>query len=188
MNNPHSAPSELARSIVIGLALVLSLLRISHCFGAKVGLKRPGDGYPGRIEPYLASAELKAQMSRFGMTAGWFRRDELPEAKNDGCKSGPTDEMPYLLYSPRRGNKPVPMVVYFGGSIMRMNMRADGLKRRFVKLRRSFVPEVAIFVDRPSPTGGMTPGARHGGRTQYGRGCFQRARLAASRLGASQTG
>ena len=116
MNNPHSDLLESARSIVIGLVLVMSFTIHSPCFGAKVGLARPGDGYPGRIEPYLASAELKAQMSRFGMTAGWFRRDELPEAKNDGCKSGPTDEMPYLLYSPRRGNKPVPMVVYFGGT------------------------------------------------------------------------
>lgn len=57
MNNPHSDLPESARSIVIGLVLVMSFTIHSPCFGAKVGWARPGDGYPGRIEPYLASAE-----------------------------------------------------------------------------------------------------------------------------------
>lgn len=52
---------------------------------------------------------------KFGMTAGWFRRDALPTGYMERVKLQ-ANELPYLLFSPRRGAKAVPMVVYFGGT------------------------------------------------------------------------
>ncbi|NLB68492.1 MAG: hypothetical protein GX804_02240, partial [Lentisphaerae bacterium] len=78
----------------------------------------PGHGYPGKIEPYDETAELKNKMAQFDLTAGWFRRAALSSSGAymfypDRC---PANELPYLLFSPKRDRKPVPMVVYFGGN------------------------------------------------------------------------
>ena len=78
---------------------------------------RPGYGYPGELAPYEASSKLQEQMERFNLTAGWFRRAAInPETyryRPDRC---PVNELPYLLFSPKRGREPVPMVLYFGGT------------------------------------------------------------------------
>ena len=77
----------------------------------------PGYGYPGELAPYEASSKLQEQMERFNLTAGWFRRAAInPETyryRPDRC---PVNELPYLLFSPKRGREPVPMVLYFGGT------------------------------------------------------------------------
>ena len=78
----------------------------------------PGHGYPGKLEPYDETSELKARMERFGLTSGWFRRAPLPPSGEYrfNPKKCPANELPYLLFSPKRGRKPVPMVLYFGGT------------------------------------------------------------------------
>ena len=78
---------------------------------------RPGYGYPGKLTPYATSPQLQERMARFNLTAGWFRRAAInPETyryRPDRC---PVNELPYLLFSPKRGREPVPMVLYFGGT------------------------------------------------------------------------
>ena len=85
---------------------------------AAVPKTSPGHGYPGKIEPYAGTPELKAGMERFGLTSGWFRRAPLPPANvyRFNPKKCPANELPYLLFSPKRDRKPVPMVLYFGGN------------------------------------------------------------------------
>lgn len=82
-------------------------------FGAD--LPQPGFGYPGRLEPYASMPEMQEGLVKFGMTAGRFRRDALPTGYVGRVKLQ-ANELPYLLFSPRRGAKAVPMVVYFGGT------------------------------------------------------------------------
>ena len=97
------------------------------CFGAlsalALALVAPtaasGDGRRGRLEPYDEPAELKSLMSRYGgMSAGWYRREHVPAADGaaTAAKCYPVDALPYLLVRPKRGTRPVPMVVYFGGT------------------------------------------------------------------------
>ena len=78
---------------------------------------RPGDGYAGRLEAYDSSPDLRARMARFDLSAGWFYRDKIDEdlyfLDPRWC---PANELPYLLYTPKDARKPVPMVVYFGGT------------------------------------------------------------------------
>jgi len=51
------------------------------------------------------------------LTAGWFRRAPInPETYRYEPHRCPVNELPYLLFSPKRGRKPVPMVLYFGGT------------------------------------------------------------------------
>ncbi len=75
----------------------------------------PGNGYPGHIDPYPASAELSVKMKQFDMGAGWFRRDELPD-EYQGQEMPVVNELPYLLFAPSRSARSVPMVIYFGGT------------------------------------------------------------------------
>ena len=49
------------------------------------------------------------------MSAWWFRRNDLP-AEYTRLQTPQVNELPYLLYAPKRSSKPVPMVVYFGGT------------------------------------------------------------------------
>lgn len=93
------------------LLLPLAELGVS----APVKAARPGFGYAGRLEPYPASTELRLRMAKFGMTAGWFRRDELPDDYVRFSRPQ-VNGLPYLLFSPKRSATPVPMVVYFGGT------------------------------------------------------------------------
>ncbi len=77
----------------------------------------PGNGYPGRLDRYPVSSQLKGNLDRFNLSAGWFRRntlpDEMPQSKMK--KDLLSNEIPYLLFTPDRGQRPVPLVVYFGG-------------------------------------------------------------------------
>ena len=95
----------------------IGTLFLSSTYGA-IPSVRPGDGYPGRLAPYPTTLELRKKMARFRMSAGWFHRNPLPPNTNGWlvADSGPSDSLPYLLFSPRRVNYPVPMVVYFGGT------------------------------------------------------------------------
>ena len=79
---------------------------------------QPGDGYPGRLVPYAISNDLKRQLDRFNLTAGWFRRNPLARGVLEPKEKQKliANELPYLLYTPKRGSKPVPMLVYFGGT------------------------------------------------------------------------
>ena len=77
----------------------------------------PGDGYPGRVEAYAAEPPLKAHLERYGLTAWWFRRDAVDMRKHKiEARKLPVNELPYLLYTPKRGQQPVPLVVYFSGT------------------------------------------------------------------------
>jgi len=93
----------------------LLILCALQCTAAEKENPTPGFGYPGVVAAYQSSAKLKADISRFGMTAGWFRRDNLP-SDYTRLQTPQVNELPYLLYAPKRSTKPVPMVVYFGGT------------------------------------------------------------------------
>lgn len=70
-----------------------------------------GNGFPGRIERYVAGPDLKHWLNKYGLQAGWFRRDA------DRVTSPPSvNEIPYLLFTPRSISRSVPMIVYFGGT------------------------------------------------------------------------
>lgn len=78
-----------------------------------------GDGYAGRLEPYKVTPELRKQLDQFGLAAGWFRRNPIPDGalKPHEAEGLLCNELPYLLYTPpQSGQKPVPMIVYFGGT------------------------------------------------------------------------
>ena len=78
---------------------------------------RPGYGYPGKLTPYATSPQLQERMARFNLTAGWFNRAALPsEGYCFDPERCPVNELPYLLFSPKRGRESVPMVLYFGGT------------------------------------------------------------------------
>lgn len=94
--------------------LLIVLLALQYSAAGKEA-PAPGFGYPGLIVAYQSSAKLKADMSRFGMSAGWFRRNDLP-GEYTHLQTPQVNELPYLLYAPKRSVKPVPMVVYFGGT------------------------------------------------------------------------
>ncbi|MBQ7188315.1 MAG: hypothetical protein IJR99_02760 [Kiritimatiellae bacterium] len=81
----------------------------------------PGDGYPGKIEPYPVTPELRKPMSEYRMTAWTFHREKvysLSEGYNyyitpHNC---PTNFIPYLLFTPQNPQRrKLPLVLYFGG-------------------------------------------------------------------------
>lgn len=76
-----------------------------------------GDGYPGALLLYPESPELRGQMSKYGLTAGYFQRSEQEDGiRQSFSRMFPTNSLPYLLYSPKPSREPVPLVVYFGGN------------------------------------------------------------------------
>ena len=78
---------------------------------------RPGHGFPGRLAAYPVTPQLKGRLERFNLTAGWFYRDPVnPQSLNPGYGDLLANELPYLLFTPRRGQQPVPIVIYFGGT------------------------------------------------------------------------
>ena len=99
-------------AVLLCAVLALPLTGLS----ARVREVRPGDGYPGALQPYRSSSELKVKMSRFGLTAGRFCRDDLPNDYLLPTEKFSLNSLSYLLYRPKRGTHPVPMVVYFGGT------------------------------------------------------------------------
>ena len=79
----------------------------------------PGLGYPGAIVPYRANKTLQKMLDRYSLTAGVFRRDPIGDAMlavPDSRKYLLTEEIPYLLFTPKSGSAPVPLVMYFGGT------------------------------------------------------------------------
>lgn len=54
-------------------------LTVLPCDAGKTESISPGFGYPGVVTPYQGASELAVSMSRFGMTAEWFRRSDLPD-------------------------------------------------------------------------------------------------------------
>ena len=61
----HRIASAALAFAALLLALVVRAETAANA-GAPEG-PRPGDGCPGRLEPYAESPELKARMSRYGM-------------------------------------------------------------------------------------------------------------------------
>ena len=105
------------------------LVHCDECSSNKPKMKqtRPGCGYPGRIEPYGATTELKAKMAEYGLLAGVFHRDKVPDEYLLGVRNPPPDRLPYLLYAPKNVTKPIPMIVYFGGT----GEQGEDLMRQF---------------------------------------------------------
>ena len=97
----------------------------------------PGYGYSGQIHFYEASAELEANLQRYGLTAGWYVRDAVTTNFSErGAldyyakkhKRAFPDRIPFLLYTPRLDNTndnggrdvaatmaPLPMLVFLPG-------------------------------------------------------------------------
>lgn len=77
-----------------------------------------GSGYPGKLERERGLPKLKTYLNRYGLKAGWFRRasDAVERVKPSKRKSLLSNELPYLLFSPRQISRPVPLLVYFGGT------------------------------------------------------------------------
>jgi Predicted peptidase len=84
---------------------------------ARAPAVRPGDGFPGRLEKYDVTPQLKTHLERFNLTAGWFRREHVGAEllKEREAEQLIANELPYLLFTPKRGSQPVPVLVYFGG-------------------------------------------------------------------------
>ena len=75
----------------------------------------PGSGWPGRLEPYAADAELAAQLTRYGLTAGWFVRDPIPGLGGPLWTDAISNTVPYLHFAPKTRDA-APVVLYFGGT------------------------------------------------------------------------
>ena len=85
---------------------------------AAISSVRPGYGFPGRLAAYDVTPQLKKHLDRFNLSAGWFYREpiDLKTLKDWQAKELLANELPYLLFTPKRGQKPVPVVIYFGGT------------------------------------------------------------------------
>ena len=60
-----------------------------------------GDGYPGALLLYPESPELRGQMSKYGLTAGYFQRSEQEDGiRQSFSRMFPTNSLPAL---PPRG-------------------------------------------------------------------------------------
>ena len=111
---------------------------------------RPGNGYPGRLTAYETTPELQMKMDRFGLTAGWFRRAPIdPETYRYEPHCCPVNELPYLLFSPGRGRRPVPMVLYFGGTGEHGTNLVDQLSSTFTQ--RSPVKFLRVLPEPAKP-------------------------------------
>ena len=80
----------------------------------------PGYGWGGTLETYETTPELSVRMARYGLTAGWYNRNDLPRWPGPhygfSTNACPVNRLPYLLYCPRRAKDPVPLILYFGGT------------------------------------------------------------------------
>ena len=129
----------------------LSLVAEARSPDAETARIRPGHGYPGRLETYDTTPELQRQMARFDLTAGWFRRDSLPPEAEYYCNPAgcPVNELPYLLFSPKHGKKPVPMVLYFGGTGEHGTNLVDQLSSAFIQ--RSPIRHLRVLPEPAKP-------------------------------------
>jgi len=101
------------------LALAGNLCAQEDRPGEPVQALRPGNGYPGRLEPYDVTPQLKEHLDRFNLTAGWYRREPLDAEKwyRRDANLLLANELPYLLFKPESDPETaVPMVIYFGGT------------------------------------------------------------------------
>jgi len=78
----------------------------------------PGDGLPGKLEAYQASTNLTKQMAAYSLTAHWFARDPVDPDVYWGRDPRETipGRLPFLLHAPKRGTRPVPLVLYYAGT------------------------------------------------------------------------
>lgn len=145
----------ISRPCIQGLvSLLCPVLLLGTAFEAESAphsSPRPGHGYPGRLETYDTTPELRRQMARFDLTAGWFRRDSLPPEAEYYCNPAgcPVNELPYLLFSPKRGRKPVPMVLYFGGTGEHGTNLVDQLSSTFIQ--RSPIRHLRVLPEPAKP-------------------------------------
>ena len=110
----------------------------------------PGNGYPGKLTAYEESPELKRGMERFGLESGWFRRDAIDPMKHRvDPRKCPVNELPYLLYRPEPGRKPVPMVLYFGGTGEHGTNLVDQLSSAFIQ--RSPIRHLRVLPEPAKP-------------------------------------
>ena len=114
-NNPTNAFIERMRG---------SLRDSAHPLAERGG-GAPGHGYPGKILPYEASEALQANLSRYGLTAGWYVRDAvatnfservaLDYFQKKNRRAFP-DRVPFLLYTPQTAStNPLPLLVFLPG-------------------------------------------------------------------------
>ena len=145
----------ISRPCIQGLvSLLCPVLLLGTAFEAESAphsSPRPGHGYPGRLEAYEATPELQRLMDRFALTAGWFRRDSLPPEAEYYCNPAgcPVNELPYLLFSPKHGKKPVPMVLYFGGTGEHGTNLVDQLSSTFIQ--RSPIRHLRVLPEPAKP-------------------------------------
>lgn len=54
----------------------------------------------------------------YRLTVGWFQRARIPDDAIPASwkKAFIANELPYVLFSPQKGQKPVPLILYFGGT------------------------------------------------------------------------
>ena len=137
--------------VASALALFAAMCFTTHAIAASPRNVRPGHGYPGRLENYAITPELQRLIDRFALTAGWFRRDSLPPEAEYHFKPAmcPANELPYLLFSPKRGRKPVPMVLYFGGTGEHGTNLVDQLSSTFTQ--RSSVRFLRVLPEPAKP-------------------------------------
>ena len=143
---------SLTRCVFSTLMLCMShRYDIAAAADASMAYIRPGHGYPGRLETYDTTPELQRQMARFDLTAGWFRRDSLPPEAEYYCNPAgcPANELPYLLFSPGRGRRPVPMVLYFGGTGEHGTNLVDQLSSTFIQ--RSPIRHLRVLPEPAKP-------------------------------------
>ena len=80
----------------------------------------PGYGAPGRIEPYAVDSRLAPRLKQYGLTAGWFVRDPLPEGSQGAffTRDGRcTNSIPFLLFTPKlRGAQKMPILMFIPGN------------------------------------------------------------------------
>ena len=92
---------------------------------------RPGDGHPGRLESYEAYSTFEEKLKSFQMEAWWFARDSVDPSKHPPPTDGCPERLPFLLFRPERGMRPLPMVIYFGGT----GQHGEDLERQFSQAR-----------------------------------------------------
>ena len=79
----------------------------------------PGMGYHGVLLPYRTSRALQKMLDKYSLSAGVFRRDPLSDvmiSEEHRENYLLTEEVPYLLFTPKTSYSSVPLVMYFGGT------------------------------------------------------------------------
>lgn len=74
-----------------------------------------GNGFPGKIIPYESSTELHRYLKRYHLQAYWFVRDDYPHTDDVTPPGTFPKRLPFLLFTPNKKAKKLPIVMYFGG-------------------------------------------------------------------------